>query len=145
VPASKLQLDTGPSEAATWRVYHLAGMADGEDIQDSLAAQLRKAGFDWYAPSKNEILEETGMLKDGLVDSDAIVALLTPRWLSWADGAERAKGIKLLDSIATEWLSAALRTSNPGRYLRRRKVELQERYVEPSARLRVLASYLEQR
>lgn len=154
VPACGLRLNAW-AEATTWRVLNFIGAPvkldpqasspHGEDISQALAAELRKAGRDWYVPSKNELLEEAGVLKDALVDTDALVSFLAPRWLSWATPAERTSGLKLLESIATEWLAAALRTSNPGRYLRRRTNELQERYTEPSARLRVLAQYLEQR
>ena len=154
VPASGLRLNAW-AEATTWRVFNFIGAPvkldphvaspHGNDISELLAGELRKAGHDWYVPSKNEFLEEAGVLKDGLVDTEALVSFLAPRWLSWASPAERASGLKLLEGIATEWLAAALRTSDPGRYLRRRTNELQERYPEPSARLRVLASYLSQR
>jgi hypothetical protein len=109
-------------------------------ISDSLAAQLREAGGDWYVPSKDEF-REAGILGDRLLDRDVIVSILAPQWLSALNSDEREAGTKLLESIATRWISEAQRTADPLADVRRRKAELQRQFAAPGSRLRILASH----
>lgn len=149
-PACELRLNSWPSEANNWRVYNFVGTPfapedeippNGEVISDALAAFLRDAGADWYVPSKNEFLDEAGVLGDSVLEPDVIVSILAPMWLSSLSAEERYAGTELLVNIARTWVSSAQRASDPGAEVKRRKAELQRRFAEPSARLRILASY----
>jgi hypothetical protein len=109
------------------------GRREQEEIGEALAAHLRSAGCDWYVPDKLELLEGGGVLGKRLLDREAIVSILAPRWLAWFVGDERAD----------MWLSRSLRAPDPVADVKPRWAELEGsgRGVAPRSRLRTLAAY----
>jgi hypothetical protein len=138
MPACELRLSSASSENPHLLLFSLVGgnAPNAEDISDTIAAHLRGANCDWYRPA-------AAIFDEHLLDQNALVSQVAPRWLAWCSGEEREIGLEVLTGIAELWLTAARRAADPIADVRRRIAEFHgwSRYSPPKARLDVLVSY----
>jgi hypothetical protein len=152
LPGCELRLSSWPSVEPRLTYFHfitvrgpgeVPGMPPVENISDALAAHLRSAGCDWYAPGLEESYEGAGVLGDEILDPDVVVAMLAPRWLAWASDDEKADGRDLLRHIAEGWIAAARGAEEPREHVARQRAELEgwSVYAPPRSRQSLLRTY----
>jgi hypothetical protein len=139
-PACEMELTSAPSPHSDMRIFTLAGTSsEAEDVSEQLFAHLRTTDTDWYVPTTAE-LEDVG---DRPLDRDAILAILSPRWVSCVTGDEREGAASVLNTIVETWIYAAQRVPDALAEMKRCTAELERvtPYAPASRRAIFLTSY----